>query len=224
MTKPEQRPATIRPWHVGLSIILAAAALFALYWIDATQTSRPFEIDENLSLADYEMRFRRTAFEFSIWTLEQGRANFEWSQRSTRYIFWVSMLITVSGIAFAFWQFARASQFDRESAEREELELKTQLATLSFKSRSVATLVLVVSLGYLGLYVGFLHGIEPVTLMSTRPSVVPPQGITEPSTLLPPVNEDVMSGDGRFVIPVPGETSPATSPTPDDAMPTPEME
>jgi hypothetical protein len=224
MTRPEQRPATIRPWHVGLSIVLAAAALFALYWIDATQTSRPFEIREDLSLADYEMRFRRTAFEFSIWTLEQGRANFEWSQRSTRYIFWVSMLITVSGIAFAFWQFARASQFDRESAERDEVELKTQLASLSFKTRSVATLVLVVSLGYLGLYVGFLHGVEPVTLMSERPSVVPPPGITEPFARPPPVEEDVVSDDGRYVIPIPPQTSGPTSPMPDEDVPAPEQE
>lgn len=152
----------IQPWHIALSIAAAVLLVLALFWIDMQQDAPFFTPKPDLSMTEYEELFSRHAFEYSIWTLDQAKRNFQWSLRSAQYIFWISMLISVSGICFAFWQFAQASQFDRASTERDEVTVKTELASMSFKTRSVATFVLLISLLYLLIYVGFLYGVDVV--------------------------------------------------------------
>ncbi|MBU3029363.1 hypothetical protein [Paracoccus marinaquae] len=194
----------IQPWHVAASIAVAVAVLLLLFWLDLRQNAPGFTIDPDITLSDYEERFNRHAFEYSIWTLEQAKTNFQWSLRSSQYIFWVSMLISVSGICFAFWQFAQAGQFDRASSERDEVEVKTELASLSFKTRSVATFVLMISLLYLLIYVGFLYGVDVVEgPLRERPRVD-----DEPGVASPVFDEEDIESDSDpvdFVIPDPPE-------------------
>lgn len=185
----------IRPWHVAVSIAVAVLLLLLLFQLDLLQNQPDFEIDKDIPLADYEDLFNRHAFEYSIWTLEQARTNFQWSVRSAQYIFWISMIISLSGICFAFWQFAQASQFDRVQVERDEFEVKTELASLSFKTRSVATFVLMVSLIYLLIYVKFLYGVQVVEgPLKERPRVNTSQETAMRS-------EDLTSDETPIIIP-----------------------
>lgn len=190
----------IQPWHIALSIAAAVLLVLALFWLDMRQDAPFFTPKPDLSLAEYEDLFSRHAFEYSIWTLEQAKRNFQWSLRSAQYIFWISMLISVSGICFAFWQFAQASQFDRASAERDEVTVRTELASMSFKTRPVATFVLLISLLYLLIYVGFLYGVDVVEgPLRERPGVEPAP--TPPDQIVD--EEDIPSDSDPvdFVIP-----------------------
>lgn len=151
---------TIPPGIVALSIVSVVALLLAIFVFDQTFFSEPsLSVDHERSIDDYQALFIKERFEYAIWTLDENRRNFEWSLRSTKYIFWLSMFISISGISFAFWQFAQASQFDRVASEADELTVKTQMATMSFRTRSVASLVMMVSIVYLMIYVAFLYPI-----------------------------------------------------------------
>lgn len=215
MTRELPAGKSIQPWHVAASILVAVGLLLLLFWLDVRQNTTGFAVDPDISLADYEERFNRHAFEYSIWTLEQAKTNFQWSLRSSQYIFWISMMISLSGICFAFWQFAQANQFDRAWAERDEVTVKTELASLSFKTRSVATFVLMTSILYLLIYVGFLYGVDVVEgPLKERPRVEDPAPATAPV-----VEEEDISSDSDpvgFVIPEGAEMMPAEGPAQED--------
>lgn len=145
---------------LAVSIIMAVGLIFVLIYFDAM-----FLKQDRLSTTDREItnRIEDVNVEYAkyvVWTLKFRESTFEWSLRSTKIIFWVSMLISVSGIMFAFWQFLDASNKDQRAVEADELEIKTQMASIAFKSRSLASLVLFVSIAYLLIYVRFVHPIN----------------------------------------------------------------
>ena len=147
-----------RPIVIAASIVLVLGLILSLVAVDrhlfrASDWSVPDDLDAAAHLA----MFQQHRLEHAIWSLQQQKEGFEWHLRSAIYIFWVTILISVSGIAFAFWQFARAELFDRAAAEADEMEVRTQMASLSFRSRSVASLVLFVSIAYLALYTIVVH-------------------------------------------------------------------
>lgn len=99
---------------------------------------------------------------YNQWVYSENRRMFQWHFRSTKIIFWVSMFITITGVSFAFWQFVEASRTERKFTEENELQVKTQFISLAFKSRSLATFMMSVSLAYLLIYVTFVYPIKPV--------------------------------------------------------------
>ena len=184
----------IAPGIVALSIVAVVALVLGTFLVDrALFTEPPFVVDGDLSIEEYESLFIKQRFEYAIWTLENNRRHFEWNLRSTKYIFWLSLFISISGISFAFWQFAQAAQFDRQSSEADEVTVKTQMATMSFRTRSVASLVLMISVVYLMIYVAFLYPIRnaPNALVGEQASedarAAAPQ--PEPALVLPPIDD-----------------------------------
>lgn len=87
--------------------------------------------------------------------------------RSTKFLFWLSTLVSVSGIVFSFWQFAKADEYDKRASEADEVSLKNAVAEFSFKSRSIASFILLLSLIYLFVYVKFLY---PIQNLPERPN------------------------------------------------------
>jgi hypothetical protein len=122
----------------------------------------PMTVEYDLTQKQYYDKFYNAKAEYEIWTLSSKIKSFEWNLRSTKYLFWLSMLVSLSGVVFAFWQFAQASRFDRAQGEHDELAFKSLMANLSFKSRSVASLVLFVSIAYLMIYTAFVYPIRIV--------------------------------------------------------------
>ncbi len=149
------------PAWIAVSIIAALTVIIALYRIDAALFDiRDLAIRDAMSQEQYYDAFYKYRAEYSMWTLAENRRHFDWNLRSTKYIFWVSMFVSLSGVVFAFWQFAQANQFDRAQRDHDEVSFRTRMAELSFKSRSVASLILFVSIVYLLIYVAFLYPIR----------------------------------------------------------------
>ena len=64
------------------------------------------------------------------------------------------------GRAFSFWQFSNAERIERSAGLSDEFELKTNVASIAFKTRSIAALVLFVSIAYLMIYTVFVYPIS----------------------------------------------------------------
>lgn len=130
-----------------------------------------------------------TAMEFNRWAINQNRRIFEWHSRSSRIIFWMSLLITVTGIAFSFWQFVSANQTEKSALEVDELELKSQFISMAFKSRSLASFMMMVSLAYFTIYLMLVYPVRQV-----RDEVIekPTAGFTDED----PVGLGLEEGDG----------------------------
>ena len=153
---------------------MALILVVLLYLADATFLApRPIDVRVDVDDGEYRELMDRYKMEYDIWVLTEDAEHYRWNLRSTKYLFWVSMIVSMSGVAFAFWQFAQANEFDRRSGDRDELEFKTQMASLSFKTRSIASFVLVVSLAYLMIYVRFLYPVQHLPAADQMPSDVP---------------------------------------------------
>lgn len=146
---------------IGGSIFLTLLFVVSLFWVDRIYFQYPdLTVSDTLSPADYQDRVSKYHSAYDIWTVTQNQRNFEWNLRSTKIIFWVSMLVSVSGIVFSFWQFADAATKEKVATNADELKIKTELFSLAFKARSVAALVLFVSIAYLLVYVKFVYPIR----------------------------------------------------------------
>lgn len=163
MTPPVTPKSPVGALAIVLSILAGALAVLGLAQLDWIFLRPPPPVlPADLSLADHALAEQHRRHAYAIWTMDLQRDAFEWNLRSTRYLFWLSVLVSVSGIAFAFWQFVRAEQFDRARAEADEMEVKTQMASLSFKARSMAALVLFVSIAYLTLYAVYVYPVHVI--------------------------------------------------------------
>lgn len=143
---------------LALSVILAMGLIFVLIQFDTTvfDKDRMADVEVTTAVDDLQIHYA----EYAIWTLKFRESTFEWNLRSTKIIFWVSIIVSMSGMMFAFWQFLDAGNKDQRAAEADELEVKTQMASIAFKSRSLASLVLFVSIAYLLIYVTFVYPIK----------------------------------------------------------------
>jgi hypothetical protein len=150
------------PLWIALSILLALILILSLVEFDSIADRSDFLVRDNLTEDQYHSKFYKSKAEYQIWTHSLAVRAFEWNLRSTKYLFWVSMVVSLSGVAFAFWQFAQANRYDREQGQHDELAFKTHMASLSFKSRSVASLILFVSIAYLLIYAHFLYPVRQV--------------------------------------------------------------
>lgn len=108
-----------------------------------------------------------TLYAYRQWQYSEVRRIFAWHDRSTKIMFWVSILITLTGLAFAFWQLMDAGRAEEKAAETNEAEIKTQLFSVAFKSRSLAAFVLFLSLSYFAIYVTLVY---PLTNLDGEPA------------------------------------------------------
>ena len=146
---------------VGTSIIIASCVIMGAYIVDRYWLQSPsIQPLSNLDSIEYRSRVDQFYKEYVIWTIVQNQETFEWNLRSTKVLFWLSIFISVSGVTFSFWQFIDASEKDKFSGQADELELRTRLATIAFKSRSIAALVLFVSIAYLLVYATLIYPIQ----------------------------------------------------------------
>jgi hypothetical protein len=181
-----------RPIAIAASIIVAVLVILVLVMIDRVAFRAPaWQVPVDISLDSHYEQLQHHQIEHAIWIFAQQKEGFEWNLRSEMYIFWVTILIAISGVAFAFWQFARAEQFDRAAAEADEFAVKTQMASLSFRSRSMASLVMFISIVYLGIYATLIH---PLKTQATGAQVEAPL----PASLQDAPPGSILELDGLF--------------------------
>ncbi len=154
---------TRSPIIVALSISTILIALISLFLLDEFVFQRNVTIPEaEVSLEEHRVRTAKSYEVYKQWTIVENQRIFDWHLRSTKIIFWVSMLVAIVGLGFSFWQFVEASNDVKKAEETEEMELKTQLISLAFKSRSIAALVMFISIAYLLIYVILVYPIRNV--------------------------------------------------------------
>ena len=146
-----------------IAITFIFLVLFSLLIIEEYLLSIPnFETNSEKDLSSYKTDTEISVQLYNQWSINENRRVFEWHARSTKVLFWVSIFITVTGISFAFWQFVEASQKDEKATKADSLELKTALISLGFKSRSLATFMMFISIAYLLIYVTLVYPIQIV--------------------------------------------------------------
>jgi hypothetical protein len=116
---------------------------------------------------------------------EHRQRAFSWHARSTKIIFWLSMFVAISGLVLAFWQFTTSVKEAERAVEENELTIKTELISLAFKSRSIAALILFLSVAYLTLYTLFIYPIREAG------------SIPDPETLTVKDNRAAAAGPGE---------------------------
>ena len=143
-------------------IILALIALLAfiavgheLIWSDYN-----IKLDANKSIEVHMSDTKKYSQLYSQWTMQENIRVFEWHLRSTKILFGTSILIAIMGMGFSFWQFHEAAESQRISREVEEIEIKTQMISLALKSRSMASLLLFVSIVYIISYSIFVYPLK----------------------------------------------------------------
>ena len=140
---------------VIISIVLLVSQFsYSIEEIEITRASCPNNLYEC-----YQM--------FQIWQYSLNQRVFEWNLSSGKIIFWISMAITVSGLAFCCWQFWDASSIARQS-EDAEIQVKTEAFSLALKSKSIGVLVLFVSIVYLAIYAKLIYPIEVIDVLSKQ--------------------------------------------------------
>ncbi|WP_172328634.1 hypothetical protein [Mangrovicoccus sp. HB161399] len=153
--------SVLKPVSVACSILLVIIGLLALEWIATGPLRGSPPPAAELGVQQDEIALEASSrAAYNAWAYSHTRRVFEWQLRSAIYLFWVSMLITVSGVSFAFWQFAQAAQFERIVKDADEVTFKAGMASLAFRTRSVASFVMLVSVIYLLIYVIFIFKIH----------------------------------------------------------------
>lgn len=158
---------------VALSLLVLLLCLIALVALDpiifpdsglsAPNTKSSLERDKELTARTYESYIQ--------WTYAERQRAFTWHARSTKMIFWLSMLVSVSGVGFSFWQFVASAKDTEKAAQENQMEIKSAFISLAFKSRSIAALVLFMSMAYLIVYATLIYPInEPATVLSSNAS------------------------------------------------------
>ena len=148
--------------YIIASIIVLIFVVMALVQIDTHGIAMPVPVlDDAKELNEYKGETAKTVELYKSWSLHENIRIFEWHSRSTKIIFYISMLVSVSGICLSFWQFLQADVSEQRAEHADELEIKNQFLSLAFKSRSIASLLLFMSIGYLLIYVTFVYEISP---------------------------------------------------------------
>lgn len=153
--------------NVAISIGVVTVTVLLLFMVDEYLLQpASLQPNEGISLVNYSAETNKAHEMYRAWVVRYHQRTFEWTMRSTKVIFWVSIIVAISGISFAFWQFVEAAHKETKALEADELELKTQLVSVAFKSRSVAALVMFMSIAYLLIYIYFVY---PITYLTQSP-------------------------------------------------------
>lgn len=148
------------PALVGGSILAIIVVVMALFVMDEHYWSEGVVVSEDKDFNEYVIESKKHYEVYRQWAIEENRQVFEWQLRSTKIVFWISVLVSISGIVFAFWQFVEAAQIEKSTRDVSEIEVKTQIASMTFKSKSFAALVMALSIVYLLIYVNFVYPIK----------------------------------------------------------------
>ena len=100
---------------------------------------------------------------YKIWIFSLNQRVLEWSLSSGKMIFWLSAMVTVSGVVLSFWKFWEASNVTRKS-ETGELRLTSEVFSIAFKFKSIGAMMLLLSIVYLVIYARFIYPIDVVDI------------------------------------------------------------
>jgi hypothetical protein len=147
-----------------LPVVTVVSALFATVWllplVDGCIYKHPLaKPSSSLSTDQTDLEVRD---EYDRWRVMHNVGTFEWQTRSGKMLFWVSLIVIATGVGFSFWQFFEASRADRSGAEAEELQVKNAFFSIAFKSRSLATFMMFISIAYLLIYVTQIFPVRQV--------------------------------------------------------------
>lgn len=146
-----------------VAVVIILIVYLASFQDNRIQDAYPLAVTEYPNAGDVHAwrNLSESAVEgFKYWSLQQTAETYEWQEYSTKVLFWLSILISICGICFSLWQFLEAGETERRSAHADELEVKNEYISLAFKSRSLASLMLFVSLAYLVIYSTLIYPIE----------------------------------------------------------------
>jgi hypothetical protein len=187
--------ATRRTISIALSILALLAVVVGLFALDEyCLVAADFALSANQDGASIIAETEQVRERYQQWAINENRRVFEWHARSTKIIFWTSILVTITGICFAFWQFSDAARDAKAAASEDQLEVKSKLVSLAFTSRSLATFMMFVSIAYLLMYIKFVY---PVSSVGSTPRTLTGQvsGASGESDNTPSYTEPA-SGDG----------------------------
>ena len=100
---------------------------------------------------------------FDIWSMSMNQRVFEWGLFSAKVLFWISMTVSMSGIAFSFLQFSLSPESTQEPSS-DEMSLTTSMLSFMLRSRTMASLVMFSSIAYLVIYVVFVYPVKIVEI------------------------------------------------------------
>ncbi|RMH17507.1 MAG: hypothetical protein D6696_15585 [Acidobacteria bacterium] len=173
MTTASSSPvARYRALKIAASVLFIVVALLLLAALDGWLFDQEVQVlvpdDQAIDRDAVDQGRLHTALtkeRYLQWLYHENQQVYSWQRRSTKILFWVSMLVSIGGLAMAFWQFALAAS-EAEGAVRletttdQEISIKTNLASLAIRTRSIAALVMFMSLAYLFVYVFFVYPIN----------------------------------------------------------------
>ncbi len=178
-------PSRKRPILVATSVVLIISLIVVMTAIDGWLADSPTLPTPEGSISEDLIQTHRSYELYRQWTYQETQRTYEWHARSTKILFWLSVFFSASGISFSYWQFVAASKEAKRALRVNELELKSQLVSLAFRSRSIAALVLFVSLAYLLVYAVFIYPVKYPTPPGVAASAgtYPPTSVTERPTV-----------------------------------------
>ena len=159
--------------YIGISCFVFFALLVVLSIVVLLSSYFPSGPEEHAITGESCVRDVSTCEQlYKIWIFSLNQRVFEWSLLSGKMIFWLSAMVTVSGLVLSFWQFWEASNVTRKS-ETGELHLTSEVFSIAFKFKSMGAMLLLVSVVYLAIYAKFIYPIEIVDIwpQESRPEV-----------------------------------------------------
>lgn len=166
---------------VAISIVILVSLLLLFSIIVEIWIKTP-EIDDNKTLTQYREETAKSWEIYVRWTHEFHQSTYRWQALSTKIIFWISILVPISGIVFSFWQFVEATKEVRHfreignkkdrtkasNAQRDDknggqfdyFSFQNQIMSIAFKTRSVASLIMFISVAYLIIYGTLIYPIN----------------------------------------------------------------
>jgi len=167
---------TASPYYLAATFAAILVVLLLVFFLDdKVFENQSDQIDPSLTWTEQVEQFRSVRLEYDAWALAERKRHFTWNLRSTKFIFWLSVMVSVSGLAFSFWQFSQAAALDRAQTGEDDISVKTGLIELSLKTKRFATVVLLFSLMYLMIYVIYLYPVRNengggATIFLTQPT------------------------------------------------------
>lgn len=159
---------------VALSVLFPFLGVYAIACIDdARHPPKTYSTKTLSNASDPAVDASVQSYnEYTNWAYGFRQNKFEWQSRSSKVIFFTSLLVAITGIALAIWQFVEASKTTRQMEEATETSVKLSFGALAFKSRSLATFMMFVSIAYLVIYVKYVHPISEI-IDNPKPTVFP---------------------------------------------------
>lgn len=145
-----------------------------------------------------EKKLEMAKTEYAIWTLEHARTAYEWQHLSTVIIFFVVVVLVLSGVGFSWMQFRAAhhqpmqeiaktvtsakanqalgdegvAQLEIATAEKESVtEFSASPHGIKVASSAIGVVILVISMCFFYLYLAYVYPISVITAdQASRPA------------------------------------------------------